>query len=199
MKTGMNSLTKAIRKVTEIFNIIAVAAMVAMLLLVCANVVMRYIFKNPIPGTYELTQSLMICLTPCIAVNIMAKQCVWVDVVTSKFGRLGQLIMDVVTLPISVAIIGVMSWQGFNMMLKSIDKGTYSSIMNFRLAEWPFRLVYFIAMLMAALAALAFTIERFQCYKNGGTPVDENEVDRAIEQAGDLSASAENTEGGEAL
>ena len=194
----MNKVVKVIKQITEVFNVIAVAALVAMLLLVCANVVMRYIFKNPIPGTYELTQSLMICLTPCIAVTIMAKQNVWVDVCTAKFGRIGQLIVDLITLPLSVGIIGVMSWQGFNMILKSISKGTYSSIMNFRLPEWPFRAVYFIAMLMAALAALAFTIERFMQYKNGGTPVDQNEVDRAVEQVGDLSAPAKEIEGGDA-
>lgn len=195
----MNKVVKVIKQITEVFNVIAVAALVAMLLLVCANVVMRYIFKNPIPGTYELTQSLMICLTPCIAVTIMAKQNVWVDVCTAKLGRIGQLVVDLITLPISVGIIGIMSWQGFNMILKSIDKGTYSSIMNFRLPEWPFRTVYFIAMLMAALAALAFTIERFMQYKNGGTPTDQNEVDRAIEQVGDLSAPAEKEiEGGDA-
>ena len=194
----MNKVVKVIKQITEVFNVIAVAALICMLLLVCANVVMRYIFKNPIPGTYELTQSLMICLTPCIAVTIMAKQNVWVDVCTAKFNRIGQLIVDLITLPLSVGIIGVMSWQGFNMILKSIDKGTYSSIMNFRLPEWPFRAVYFIAMLMAALAALAFTIERFLQYKNGGTPVDQNEVDRAVEQVGDLSAPAKEIEGGDA-
>lgn len=193
----MNKVVKVIKQITEVFNVIAVIALLAMLVLVCANVVMRYLFKNPIPGTYELTQSLMICLTPCIAVTIMAKQNVWVDVCTAKFSRLGQLIVDLVTLPISVGIIGVMSWQGFNMILKSIRKGTYSSIMSFRLPEWPFRAVYFIAMLMATLAALAFAIDRFMQYKNGGVPTEETEVDRAIEQVGDLSAPAE-IEGGAA-
>ena len=183
----MKKVVSVLNRITEIFNIIAVAALVCMLLLVCANVIMRYIFNNPIPGTYELTQALMICLTPCIAVNIMAKQCVWVDVVTAKFNRLGQLIIDIITLPLSVSIIGVMAWQGFNMILSSYEKGTYSSVMSFRLMEWPFRLVYFLAMLMATLAAIAFTIERFEQYKNGGTPVDKNEVDRAIEEVGDLS------------
>ena len=196
----MNKVVKIIKQITEIFNVIAVIALVAMLVLVCANVVMRYLFKNPIPGTYELTQSLMICLTPCIAVTIMARQNVWVDVCTAKLNRLGQLIVDLITLPVSVGIIGVMSWQGFNMILKSIRKGTYSSIMSFRLPEWPFRAVYFIAMLMAALAALAFMIERFMQYKNGGVPTDENEVDRAIEEVGDLSApSHETIEGGDSI
>ena len=193
----MKKVVGILNRITEVFNVVAVAALVAMLLLVCCNVLMRYIFKNPIPGTYELTQALMICLTPCIAVNIMAKQCVWVDVVTAKFNRLGQLIVDILTLPLSVGIIGVMAWQGFNMILTSIEKGSYSPVMNFRLMEWPFRLIYFLAMLMATLAAIAFTIDRFMQYKNGGTPVDKNEVDRAIEEAGDLSAPAHSeSEGG---
>lgn len=195
----MKGLVKILNRIIEVFNIIAIIALAGMLLLVCSNVLMRYIFKNPIPGTYELTQTLMICLSPCIAVNIMAKQCVWVDVVTAKFSRLGQLIIDVLTLPLSVGIIGVMAWQGFNMILTSYNKGNYSPVMNFRLMEWPFRLVYFIAMTMATLAALAFMIDRFTQYKNGGVPVDKNEVDRAIEEAGDLSAPvSDKDEGGDA-
>ena len=190
----MNRVVKVLNRITEVFNIIAIAALAAMLLLVCANVVMRYIFKNPIPGTYELTKALMICLTPCIAVNIIAKQCVWVDVITAKFSRIGQLIVDVITLPVSIGIIGVMAWQGFNMILKSYNKGTYSAIMNFRLMEWPFRIVYFIAMTAAALAALAFTIERFTMYRDGGMPHDKSETDRAIEAVGDLSAPSEKKE-----
>ena len=192
----MKGLVKILNRIIEVFNIIAIVALAGMLLLVCANVLMRYIFKNPIPGTYELTQTLMICLTPCIAVNIMAKQCVWVDVVTAKFSRLGQLIIDILTLPLSVGIIGVMAWQGFNMIFTSYNKGNYSPVMSFRLMEWPFRLVYFIAMTTATLAALAFMIDRFMQYKDGGMPVDKNEVDRAIEGVGDLSAPVSDTDEG---
>lgn len=140
---------------------------------------------------------LMICLSPCMAVTIISKQCVWVDVFTSKLGRIGQLVVDIITLPASVAIIGVMAWQSFNMILTSFEKGTYSQIMTFRLYEWPFRIVFFLAMAMATLAAFAFTTERFMAYKNGGCPVDETDVDRAIAQAGDMSQhSDDNGEGG---
>lgn len=192
----MKKITKAIERITDVFNIIAVVAIVALLLLVCANVLMRYIFKNPIPGTYELTQMLMICLSPCMAVTIMSKQCVWVDVFTSKLGRIGQLVVDIVTLPASVVIIGMIAWQSFNTILSSYADGTYKQIMTFRLYEWPFRIVFFLAMAVATLAALAFTVDRFLCYRNGGCPVDETDVDRAIAQAGDLSAPADNEEGG---
>lgn len=194
----MGKLTKLMRGIVEILNLIAIAALLAMLLLVCANVVMRYIFKSPIPGTYEITQMLMICLSPCIAVNILSKQCVWVDVFTSKLGRIGQMMIDVITLPLSVGIIGIMAWQGFNMIFTSIEKNSYSQIMNFRLYEWPFRAVYFVAMTAATLAAICFTIERLAEYRGGGMPHDESEVDRAKAEAGDLSAGSGKKQDGEA-
>ena len=186
----MKTVVKILNKITEVFNIIAIVALGCLLLLVCANVVMRYIFKNPIPGTQDMIKLLMICLTPSIAVSIMSKQCIWVDVFSSKFNRTGQLIVDIITLPISVGILGVMSWQGFNMILKSYNKGTSAirSVMSLQMVkEWPFRIIYFIAMAMAAIAALSFTIERFMMYKDGGMPHDLTETDRAIEQVGDLS------------
>ena len=183
----MKTVVKILNKITEVFNIIAIVALACMLLLVVANVFLRYVFRSPIPGTYEMIQALMICLTPCIAVTIMAKQCIWVDVFTAKLNRIGQLIIDIITLPISIGIIGIMAWQGYNMILESYKDATYAPIMNFRLLEWPFRIVYFIAMAMATLAALAFTIERFTMYKDGGMPHDKSEVERATEQVGDLS------------
>ena len=187
----MKTVVKILNKITEVFNVIAIIALGCLLLLVCANVVMRYIFKNPIPGTQDMIKLLMICLTPSIAVSIMAKQCIWVDVFSSKFNRIGQLIVDIITLPLSVGILGVMSWQGFNYIIKSYNKGTAAirSVMSLQVVkEWPFRVVYFVAMTVAALAALSFTIERFMMYKNGGMPHDLTETDRAIEQVGDLSA-----------
>ena len=182
----MKLLLKIMRKIIDVFNIVAVAALVGVLLLVCCNVVMRYIFNNPIPGTYEMTQMLMICLSPCIAVNIMSGQCVWVDVLTSKFRRAGQMVIDVITLPISVLMIGIMAWQGYRMIWTSIEQNSYSAIMTFRLYEWPFRLIYFLAMTTATLAAFCFMVERFQMYKNGGVPKDLNDGENAKQQAESL-------------
>lgn len=193
----MKKIVKAIEGIINVFTWVAVAAIVALMLLTCTNVLMRYAFQNPIPGTYQITQMLMICLSPCISVMLINKQCVWVDVFTSKLKRKGQLVVDIIALPASTIIIGMMAWQSFNMILSSYADGTYQQIMTFRLLDWPFRIVFFVAMVLATLASLAFTIDRFMCYKDGGCPVDETDVDRAIAQAGDLSEVAvEKNEGG---
>ena len=184
----MKALMKVLKWIVEVFNIISIAALVCMMLLVVVNVVMRYIFNNPIPGTYEMTNMLMICLSPCIAVNIMSKQCVWVDVLTARFGRTGQMIIDIITLPTSVVMIGLIAWQSYVMIGSSIKKNSYSQIMTFRLYDWPFRLVFALAMTMACIAALVFMIERFLEYKNGGTPVDKTDADQAKEKLAELEA-----------
>jgi len=129
---------------------------------------------------------LMICLSPCIAVTIMSKQSVWVDVLTSRLGRIGQIVIDIITLPLSVVIIGIMAWQGYEMIWTSMEKNTYSSIMTFRMYEWPFRCVYFLAMTMATVAAFCFMVERFQEYANGGIPEDV----RVAKEAGALEKAA---------
>lgn len=187
---------RVLKGIIEVFNVVSIAALVAMMLLVVVNVIMRYIFKNPIPGTYEMTNMLMICLSPAIAVNIMSKQCVWVDVLTSKFGRTGQMIIDIITLPTSVVMIGLIAWQCFLMVGSSMKKNTFSQIMTFRLYEWPFRLIFALSMTMACIAALVLMIERFMEYKNGGTPVDKNEVDQAKEKYQEMETS-EAAKGGE--
>lgn len=46
----MKRINKCIERLTDIFNVIAVAAIVLLMLLVCANVVMRYVFKTPSPA-----------------------------------------------------------------------------------------------------------------------------------------------------
>lgn len=189
----MNAVLKVLRKIISVFNIISVCGLLFLLLLTFANVILRYLFDSPITGSYELTRMGMIVLTPAIAVTILAKQCIWVDVLTSRFNRVGQMIIDAISLPTSTVIIGLLAWQAYEMVWNAIEKGThFTSIM---LYEWPFRLVFFIAMSVATLASLVFTIERMMQYRNGGMPHDESEVDAAIKK---FEASLEDEGGAEA-
>lgn len=176
----MKSVLKVLRKIVDVFNLIAIAGLLFLMLLTFFNVILRYLFNSPITGSYEMTRMGMILLTPSIAVTTLAKQNIWVDVLTSHFNRVGQMIIDAITLPTSVVIMGMMAWQAYVMIFKSYAKGThFTTIM---LYEWPFRVVFFIAMSVTTLAALVFTIERMMQYRNGGTPHDENEVDAAIKK-----------------
>jgi TRAP-type C4-dicarboxylate transport system permease small subunit len=186
---SMKAVLKTIRFITEIFNIISMCAMFLMLALVFFNVVFRYLLNSPIPGSFELTRMGMICLTPAMAVTIVNKKCVWVDVISSRFKRGSLLILDALTLPAAAAIWLLIAWQCFVQISKSIEKNVhFTTIM---LYEWPFRIVFFIAMSAATLAIIAFTIDRLMQYANGGMPVDETEVEQAIKKAGEMRGDEE--------
>lgn len=176
----MHAVLKVMRRIIDVFNVIAIAGLLFLMTLTFFNVILRYLFNSPITGTYEMTRMGMILLTPSIAVTTLGRQNIWVDVLTSHFNRVGQMIVDAVTLPTSVVIMGMMAWQAYNMIFRSIEKDTHFT--TILLYEWPFRIVFFIAMSVATLAALVFTIERMMQYKNGGTPHDVSEVDAAIQK-----------------
>lgn len=190
----MKVVLKILRKIVDIFNVVAIAGLVFLMLLTFFNVILRYLFNSPITGSYEMTRMGMILLTPSIAVTTLAKQNIWVDVLTSHFSRIGQMIIDAITLPTSVLIMGMMAWQAYVMILKSYSKGThFTTIM---LYEWPFRVVFFIAMAVATLAAIVFTIERLMQYANGGVPHDESEVDAAIKKFNEMEEEPQDTQKG---
>ena len=195
----MNAVLKVLRGIIKVFNIISVVGLLFILLLTFCNVILRYVFSAPIDGTYEMTRMGMIVLTPGIAVTILAKQAIWVDVLTAKFNRIGQMIIDAVTLPTATAILGLLAWQNYNMIATSMRKDTHFTAVKFfgeYLREWPFRLVFFIAMAVATLAALTFTVERLMQYRNGGMPHDETEVDAAVKKFDEDQAQAQIEEGG---
>jgi TRAP-type C4-dicarboxylate transport system permease small subunit len=50
----MKKITKFMDRVTDWFSWIGIAALVAMMLLISADVLLRYLFNNPITGSYEI-------------------------------------------------------------------------------------------------------------------------------------------------
>ena len=180
----MKRASKIIRFITEIFNIVAIIAIVFMLLLVFFNTLLRYAFNSPIPGTFELARMSMICLTPCMAVTVINKKCIWVDVLASRFNRTGQLILDAVTLPAAGIVWGFIAYSAYGHIFRSIRNNTHFT--SIRMHEWPFRVVFFVSMVATTLSIFTFAAERLLQYRGGGMPHDETEVEQAIRKADEM-------------
>jgi TRAP-type C4-dicarboxylate transport system permease small subunit len=172
---------KILRAVIQIFNIIAILAVLAMVVLVLADVITRYIFKSPIVGAYELVQMLMVCIVPSMGVCLLEKRHIWVDLITAKLSRTGQLVVDILTLGASVIILGLLTWQSYNGILSSIAKNTTYTLL--KIPQWPFRAIFFIGMLITFIASIVFMAERISCYRNGGMPKDLRDDEIAVMEA----------------
>jgi len=147
---------------------IAIVSVIVMLLLICANIFMRYIMRLPINGAFELTQMLMICITTSIACCVFEGQHVWIDLLTQKLSFRVQVILDLITLIASAIITALISWRAYEAMLYSIsNKRVYSTL---RIPQWPFQLIFCLAMGFTALAILVYLIDRMMVYSRGEKP-----------------------------
>lgn len=163
--------TKLVKALNTVVEIIAIAFIIAMLCVVCANVVMRYFLRSPITGAAEITQMLMICMTACMAPALMRGQHVWIDLVTSKFNRVASIILDLITIAASAFIYGMISNGLFRQMIKSMAKNKRYSLL--KLPEWPFLMIFGVATMVLAISMIIYLVDRMIVYAKGKTPTNE--------------------------
>jgi TRAP-type C4-dicarboxylate transport system permease small subunit len=103
---------KAITGFGNVFNMVASAALVGMMLLTCADVFMRYLFSKPIIGTYDLV-SLMGAVLASFAMpyTMLKKGHVAVEILIQYLSRGKQLIIETFTHLIGISLFGVLVWQ----------------------------------------------------------------------------------------
>jgi len=103
---------KSVTGFSNAFNIVASASLVGMMLLTCADVVMRYVFSRPIIGTYDLV-SLMGAVLASFAMpyTMLKKGHVAVEILIQRLSRGGQLIIETFTHLIGISLFLVLVWQ----------------------------------------------------------------------------------------
>jgi TRAP-type C4-dicarboxylate transport system permease small subunit len=103
---------KAITGFADVFNLVASAALMGMMLLTCADVFMRYVFSRPIIGTYDLV-SLMGAVLASFAMpyTMLKKGHVAVEILIQCLSRSKQLTIETLTHLIGLAMFVVLIWQ----------------------------------------------------------------------------------------
>ena len=121
-----------------------------MMFLVVSNVVMRFIFNDPITGTFELTQLAMALLVFAVAYTAVRGQHVSVDLVMSRFSKRVRASFDVVTLLMGMALVAVIAWRGF-LEATQVNKQT-------SLLQLPFTPFYWIFAMGIAIFCLSIVV-----------------------------------------
>lgn len=126
---------------------VAGAAIVAMMLLTCADVILRY-FRRPIPGTYEL-----VCFLGAVAVAFamahtsVERGHVAVSIVVQLFPKKIQDLIESVTSSFGLALFALIAWQS---VIYANDLRAYGEVsLTLQLPFYPF--VYGIGFSAAAV------------------------------------------------
>ncbi len=147
-------MSKITRLLVELMNYLAAASIIAMMLLTCADVLLR-LFKHPILGTYELV-GLFGALTIAFAIpaTTLNKGHVAVDFMVEKLTAGAQKIFAVVATLLSLALFALIAWQSFLYanILRSSGEVTLS-------LEMPFYPVVYVISAASLLVCIVLILE----------------------------------------
>ena len=132
----MLSPIKYLTRAGKGFNVIACAAVVAMMLLSTLDVVLR-LFGKPIPGTYELVGFLgTIIVSFALAFTSMEKGHIAVEILVAKLPQRAQFAIESFTHFASFLIFGLIAYQAFIYALDIKKSGEVS--LTLQMPVYPF-------------------------------------------------------------
>jgi len=108
----VSSFEKTVTGLGSLFNKVASASLLAIMLLTCLDVSMRYFFSRPITGTYDLV-SLMGAILASFAMpfTMLQKGHVAVEILIQSLSRSKQLFIETLTHVLGILLFLVLVWQ----------------------------------------------------------------------------------------
>jgi TRAP-type C4-dicarboxylate transport system permease small subunit len=132
----MKKLGDTIHSITGGANWIAAAALVAMMLLTCSDVVLRF-FRHPITGTYEMVGLLgTVVIALSLAHTTEEKGHISVEFIVERLPKRVREILDAANRFIAIVLFGIVAWQSIRYALDLRASGEVS--LTIQMPIYPF-------------------------------------------------------------
>jgi len=120
---AMLRIEKNIPAIAEKANWIAAAALILMMLLTTLDVLLR-LFKNSIPGTYEIIGLLgAVVASFALGYTSVEKGHIAVDFLVMRFSPKAQALVGAINALVAAALFGIITWQSLLYALDLLKKG----------------------------------------------------------------------------
>lgn len=154
LKTFAHGTESVVTRVSRALNIVAPICIGILMLLITADVVGRFFFKCPIPGTISISEYVFIgAVYFGVAYCAVVKSHVTVDVVASRLGERVRAIIDSVTGLFALAIFALLAWSSVAMVVYS-QTTSEVSLDPLQIPVWPFRTIVVIGVVMLWMVLL---------------------------------------------
>ncbi len=149
----MNSYVKTVSMVAHVMTWIGVCVIVAMMILTCADVTLRY-FGYPIRGAYDITRVLgSVIFSLPIAYSYLKGYQVAVDSIFRRAPRIIRVIIDSIVCLFSMAITAMISWRAIYLGYDLYVRGRVTDTIPIPL--WPFIYIMVLGFVVYCLVLLA--------------------------------------------
>jgi TRAP-type C4-dicarboxylate transport system permease small subunit len=144
----MNSLKKyldsfMVRPLYSVCRVMIIAAMVVlvgMMMLTVSDVFLRYIFKNPVPDSQQITEYLMVCVAFLGMAWVAVKnEHISVNLIVPRFSQKVQAIFDSVTYLFGLGVLVLISWRTF--IESTFVRKTETDTLLLDIPAYPFYIV----------------------------------------------------------
>lgn len=153
-------LDRCVKSISERFALLAQLAIFLLTLLMAAEVIMRYFFNRPIPGTRELVEFLgVFFVSSGVAYCAVKKAHVEVDLIAAMFPKRVQAVLGSLTGLLAFCMWALVSWQTFIFGVESYHSPAMSAVLS--IPTYPFVFVVGTGCSLLTLVILIDTVESF--------------------------------------
>ncbi len=157
---------KIIRKASFVLLVIGMFALVSMMIFVCIDIVTRYVFAQPIPGSNELVSMLLsIACFFAFALTQFQKRNITIPIIIDLLGPRPRAWVDAIIAIICAAFTLLIVWQTYEQGISDANSHAVTPIMTIPVA--PFKFFAAFASIFLFLAFLADVIESFIRIRKG--------------------------------
>ncbi len=133
----MSFIEKTAYYIARWLNWLAAFAVVAVMVIVCINVLARSIFGMPLKGTVDLVSQLGVIVIACaVAYTQVLKGHIRITLFIDKLPNLPRVIISGLIDTIGIIMFGIMSWQTFLFAKQTFDIGELSEVLKIPLTPF---------------------------------------------------------------
>ena len=153
VQANKNLLSKINESPVRVLNFFAIWALAGMMFLTFIDVLLRYIFNNPIQGKEELIAFLMAIVIP-FSIVFCAQQVahVRVDFILEGFPKIVQKILHVFSNLLMLVLFIPITWQSFIFVMDEMESKLTSPVLY--IPVYPFIAVVAVAFLVLTLVLI---------------------------------------------
>ncbi|TDE35651.1 TRAP transporter small permease [Antarcticimicrobium sediminis] len=171
----MNTLTRIAMRAMQVASSTAFAVggacMVAMMVHIFADVLLRGLFSMPLTGTLEIVSSyymVAVSFMPLAALEL-SRDLVFVEVFTQRMSLRRRRAMDAFARLLSLLAMGLIALSAGQYALKQTKRGEFMDVVYFDLPIWPTRWIAAVGFGLAAFAAIAVFIRTLRDRLHGAS------------------------------
>jgi TRAP-type C4-dicarboxylate transport system permease small subunit len=158
--TAVHPLKHAVKVIIRIVNAVGAAFLVCMMLLVVADVSLRFLFNRPVEGSFELVEFMM-AIVVCMGMAYcgMKRGHTTVEFLVSRFSEKTQHLIDGFNSLVSAVLFALISWGSVGQALMLKESESITTVLEIPL--YPFLWVLAVCSGLLGIVFLLQTIEFF--------------------------------------